>query len=304
MEPVLHHYALSSFSEKVRRVLGYKGLAWRSVEVPAWLPKPDFTPLTAGNRRVPALQLGADIYCDTSLVCDVLEALAPQPTLFPDADRERCRAHCAVLSNWAETALFRPIALVATGHAAARLPADFHRDRAALHGRPPPAPGAVAAAASRQLAEAHGQLARLDALLGDGRPYLLGPAPSLADFSACHGPWFWDHLEGADAPLSARLRAWLARLGQWGHGEVTELAPAAALALAREAAPTAVDGAVEAPFEYGMPVVVNPLDQRSPASGRLLRLDAGRIVLAHEDPRCGTVHVHFPRLGYTVKALA
>jgi glutathione S-transferase len=39
--PVLHHYKISPFSEKVRLVLGYKGLPWRSVNVPNILPKPD-----------------------------------------------------------------------------------------------------------------------------------------------------------------------------------------------------------------------------------------------------------------------
>ena len=31
---ILHHYAASPFSEKVRLVLGFKGLAWQSVTVP------------------------------------------------------------------------------------------------------------------------------------------------------------------------------------------------------------------------------------------------------------------------------
>ena len=37
---ILHHYATSPFSEKVRLVLGYKQLAWKSVIVPAIMPKP------------------------------------------------------------------------------------------------------------------------------------------------------------------------------------------------------------------------------------------------------------------------
>ena len=38
---ILHHYATSPFSEKVRLVLGLKKMAWRSVTVPVMLPKPD-----------------------------------------------------------------------------------------------------------------------------------------------------------------------------------------------------------------------------------------------------------------------
>ncbi|MGZ5252095.1 MAG: glutathione S-transferase N-terminal domain-containing protein, partial [Caldimonas sp.] len=40
-EIVLHHYPTSPFSEKVRLVLGMKGMHWRSVVVPVILPKPD-----------------------------------------------------------------------------------------------------------------------------------------------------------------------------------------------------------------------------------------------------------------------
>ena len=35
-EIILHHYASSPYSEKVRLTLGLKGLAWRGVEQPTW----------------------------------------------------------------------------------------------------------------------------------------------------------------------------------------------------------------------------------------------------------------------------
>ena len=76
---ILHHYPTSPFSEKIRLVLGYKKLAWKSVIIPAIMPKPDVVALTGGYRRTPFMQIGADIYCDTALMCRVIDALAPQP---------------------------------------------------------------------------------------------------------------------------------------------------------------------------------------------------------------------------------
>ncbi|MBP7668694.1 MAG: glutathione S-transferase N-terminal domain-containing protein, partial [Burkholderiaceae bacterium] len=58
-ELILHHYTMSPFAEKVRLILGHKGLAWRSVHIPPVMPKPDVTALTGGYRKTPVLQIGA-----------------------------------------------------------------------------------------------------------------------------------------------------------------------------------------------------------------------------------------------------
>ena len=50
-ELILHHYDLSPFAEKIRLALGLKGLAWRSVQAPMVMPKPDLIELTGGYRR-------------------------------------------------------------------------------------------------------------------------------------------------------------------------------------------------------------------------------------------------------------
>ena len=45
---ILHHYPTSPFAEKIRVVLGYKKLAWKSVIIPMIMPKPDMVALTGG----------------------------------------------------------------------------------------------------------------------------------------------------------------------------------------------------------------------------------------------------------------
>ena len=59
---ILHNYASSPFSEKIRLVLGSKKLPWKSVHIPPIMPKPEVVALTGGYRRTPVLQVGADIY--------------------------------------------------------------------------------------------------------------------------------------------------------------------------------------------------------------------------------------------------
>ena len=91
-EMILHHYSLSTFSEKVRVALGLKGLADRSVDIPPAPPRPRLAPLTGGYRRVPVLQVGADIFCDTNIT---LPALYRAYASRADAVSGRLRRHCA-----------------------------------------------------------------------------------------------------------------------------------------------------------------------------------------------------------------
>src|SRR3954467_11551808 len=99
---ILHHFDNSPFSEKIRLILGFKQLAWRSVEVPRLLPKPDVVALTGGYRRTPFLQLGADIYCDTALMARVINGLAPQPPLYPTS----AGGLQHLIAQWADSTLF------------------------------------------------------------------------------------------------------------------------------------------------------------------------------------------------------
>jgi len=99
---ILHHYATSPFSEKVRLILGAKQLPWKPVFIPPIMPKPDVEVLTGGYRKTPFLQIGADIYCDSALIADVLEHLQPAPTLYPEPEKGMSR----ILAQWADTTLF------------------------------------------------------------------------------------------------------------------------------------------------------------------------------------------------------
>ncbi|MBM4192074.1 MAG: hypothetical protein FJ196_03305 [Gammaproteobacteria bacterium] len=81
-DPILNHHDPSPFGEKIRLALGLKDLAWRSVQVSMVMPRPELCVLTGGYRKIPVLQFGADVYCDTRLIVRELERRHPQPTLF------------------------------------------------------------------------------------------------------------------------------------------------------------------------------------------------------------------------------
>ena len=297
---ILHHYDFSNFAEKARLMLGFKRLAWRSVEQPPILPKPLLVPLTGGYRRIPVLQDGADIFCDTRLIARELERRVPEPTLFPAGTR----GHAEAIAWWAEHQFMRPVALFVSGINAEHMPAGLHEDRARLHGLPPPSLEAVAKAAERNRHLVRPQLAWLADMLADGRPYLLGEVPCLADFAAYHVVWFFRgrHIDcRAELAPFPRLLAWRDRLAAIGHGARREMSPDEALAIARAAQPAAPPPSQpqDGDPRPGDRARVRPADNaRDWVEGTVNFIDAAEIALARHEPGLGEICVHFPRLGY------
>lgn len=301
-EIILHQYPASPFSEKIRRILAYKAVPWRAVAVPRMVPKPDLMPLTGGYRRTPVMQVGAQVYCDTALIAQELERRFPQPTLFPDG----CRGAARLLAWQFDRGFFVTAVGVVFATNEGKLPAEFVADRVKF------APGVIdperfARNGPHLLAEAHGMLALLEDAL-DGRPFLLGDRPSLADFSAFHVSWF---LRGrAAAPFSLesypRLRAWLGRIEAFPAPAVTETSAEEALDIARAATVEVVpqvDPADPCALPPLTPVTVVPDDMGfDPVRGDLVGLDAERITVRRSDPRAGELLVHFPRRGFRVAA--
>ncbi len=302
---ILHHYDFSNYSEKVRLALGYKGLAWRSVTIPPVAPKPDLTPLTGGYRRTPVLQVGADIYCDTSLIVRELERRFPAPTLFPAA----LSAAADAIVYWAENRFFRPVSLYVSGSNIDHLPPSLQTDRALMRGLPPPDAATVQRAARRNAPLVRAQIPQIEAMLADGRAWIAGPAPTAADLAVYHALWFITARTALLAHELApypRIAAWMGRVRGFGHGTSTPLDASEALRIAAAATPETARPSQ--PFAedppLGSAVRIRADDYgRDPVEGTLVLIDAGEIALRRDDEQTGKTVVHFPRLGYDLRPL-
>ena len=307
-EIILHHYPESPFAEKIRAILGFKRLSYRSVLVPMMLPKPDVIALTGGYRRTPILQIGSDIYCDTALIADVLERIRPEPTLYP-------RAHVAsarILAAWADQHWF------AAGVGFAMQPEGFnsmferytpeHRaafieDRKAFRkGAPRMAPHVATAVLSQHLAQIERQFS-------DGRLFLLGSDATLADFSFFHPLWFVERATAVAGFLSAYSRTvqWMHRIAAIGHGTPIPLSSAEAIEIARVGVPAPLRTEARqapGPCPMGARVTVAPTDYGiDPVGGELVAEYTNEWIVKRTDPRAGTVYVHFPRAGYQIESV-
>jgi glutathione S-transferase len=304
-ELILHHYDFSNYSEKVRLALGYKGLAWRSVIIPPIAPKPDLAPLTGGYRRTPVLQIGSDIYCDTTLIVRELERRFPAPTLFPPA----LSASADAIAYWAENRLFRPISLYVSGSNMEHLPDGLQADRSLMRGLPPPSAETMARAVRRNAPLVRVQIQRIEAMFDDGRNWIAGDVVTVADLAVYHALWFFtartELLRPEIAPF-ARINEWMERVRAFGHGEPAPCDAKDALDTAKNTAPEAPrpsHGFDEDP-ELGAMVRVRSDDYgRDPVEGELIFIDHSEIAVSRDDPRVGTVAVHFPRLGYDLRSM-
>lgn len=300
--PILHHYNESPYAEKARLMLGHKGLAWRSVKVPRIAPKPDLLALTGGYRKVPVLQVGADVYCDTRLIAEVLDSLQAEPSL-----RARAGHFDEIVANWVDTLLFGRAVGYTFGALADLLPDALLEDRAALRGAPLDRE-ALKRALPLATQELQAHITWLDTALRSPSSFVNGETPGNGDFTLYATLWF---LANGRFDFSAypAVQGWMTRMIAIGHGQRQDISAEEALVEAAAALPaplpTAHHDSDATGLSLGQTVQVTPeqLGHGTSVTGELVSLLPHRLTLRLRSERCGEVHVHFPRTGYRVKAV-
>jgi len=144
--------------------------------------------LTGGYLKTPFLQVGADIYCDTALIADVLEHVQPEPALYPPPLKGVSR----VFAQWADSTLFwASMAYNLSPRGAAEMFAGappeaaraFAEDRKAMS-------GGMTRLRPGDAASAYRSYLRRIAHMAEEHDFLFGAAPCTADFAAYHPLWF------------------------------------------------------------------------------------------------------------------
>lgn len=305
---ILHHYPNSPFSEKIRLIFGAKKLAWKSVLIPAIMPKPDVIALTGGYRKTPILQIGADIYCDSALIAKKIDELAPTPSLYP----VKQAVSVLSVSQWVDTFffgvavahVFKPANLAHMFGNAPEVLEAFTKDRAAMRTN----------ATTRRISslEALGVaqtfLSQLERQFASGARFAVGDELSVADFSIYHCLWFMRRAPTAAKLLEpyANVNSWMARIADYGHGVSAEIESTEAVRIAQHAKPQSFAQPKDAgDIRVGDPVEVLPVDYGiDPTPGNLVTCSDDEIVIRRIDARATDVFVHFPRLQYELRKAA
>lgn len=307
----LHHYPASLFSEKVRSLLGYLELPWNSVLINNIMPRPNLMELSGGYRKTPIMQDGANVICDTKLICFHLAARAGNTSLYkPGFAATR-------FAEWCDSTLFRTVVALCFAPKATAVIAEqlgsadmnaFIADRAKL------TDGAAMTTLSAELAEAsfvHYLRELEDSLAGESKGrFLFGDTPSIADFSLYHCLWF-----AAQNPVVAslfdgfdRVKEYIQPFIEWGQIEGTPATSETALERGTQAEPELFPYGEHLPLvgagegiSMGDMVTVTPDDYgKVPVVGELLHVSDIVIVVRRTDPVAGAINAYFPRTGFEV----
>ena len=306
--PILHHYAFSPFAEKVRTVFGFKGIGWRSVDIPGLPPRPLLSPLTGGYRRVPVMQIGADIYCDTNLILPTLERLFPgTASLYPANAEGSTRGLAEGLGFAWERQMWIPTIGVLVHYIGEHISPEFIQDRKEGYLGIDISQAAMAPQLKQHVQFLRAQYAWLCSVLKE-RAYLFGDALSAADLACWQTTWLLrkncppavDRLLGL-----AALVDWYDRISAVGHGLSEVMTSEEAFEEARAATPVPVTHLhAETDSDQLKPgcwVTVTPDDNaRVPVAGELVAADGDEVVVRLRDPQAGELNVHFPRIGFEV----
>ena len=222
-EMLLYDHSDSPFCLKARICLQVKGVPFRRVTVT--LGRQAELRRLSPLGKVPVLVHGEDVVADSSRIARHLEALHPEPGLIPSG--REARAYTLLLEEWSDEALYfvvgafkwlnpenRTAALANTVTEVTRGPlrplvghwlARRMRRRYAAWGYDATALGEL----TSRMRENLGVLAALV----EGKPYLLGRAPTLADVAVfAQLDWMRRYAEGRLLDEVPDVGEWLARL--------------------------------------------------------------------------------------------
>ncbi|HWJ39965.1 MAG TPA: glutathione S-transferase family protein, partial [Candidatus Limnocylindrales bacterium] len=258
-------------------------------------------PLTGGYRRIPVLQIGADVWCDTGIVIRKIDELKPEPTIYPGG----LTAAADTMNQWADRRMFWSTTPVIFEKLAAVVPKEFIEDRSKMM------KGANFGEIARSAPDSRNQLRAfleiLDRQLASS-PFLLGDSFSLADAACFHPVWFL-RAEPTAFGLAQKfphLMRWFERIDAMGYGDVRPMDPDEALKVAKDSDPAAtedIDSHDPNELKAGTRVSVTPDDYGfDPVTGRVVVSTIHEIAIERDVPELGKIVNHFPKIGFRIAA--
>ncbi|KZV98115.1 hypothetical protein EXIGLDRAFT_641688 [Exidia glandulosa HHB12029] len=331
-EVIVYRYDGSPFATKVENILALRNIPYSRVNVPVVPPRSALLELGIPYRRIPVVAIGNDVYCDTYMITTALERAFPpsqkHPSIF-SVRKDGAKSDAVLQARYSQT--YAESQLFSFGKDTlpwTKVPLALAQDRfgTMVGGAPPPASYFEKLEARAPIARS-GVTTHLDYLeeqLSDGREWLFDTVSASYADAATHMPLAWMRTfktmrEVFDKNLFPNVIAWLDRFDallkeQKKTTKFTNIEASEALQrVGGSKLKLNVDSLIgfdeteakRLSLTRGMHVDVTPSDTaKVPTSGKLVGLNRREIVVQVESSKGATLAVHFPRLGYVVRAHA
>jgi len=95
----------------------------------------------------------------------------------------------------------------------------------------------------------------------------------------------------------------MSHMQAFGHGGRREISAQQAMDIAKQATPRSIPAEHRKDRQVGHMMQIAPADYlQTQTTGRLVGVTPAAWILAREEDEVGTVHLHFPKAGFTLKA--
>ncbi|PCJ45159.1 MAG: glutathione S-transferase [Moraxellaceae bacterium] len=298
---ILHNYHMSPFSEKIRAMFGYTQIQWSSVRTKEMPPRPLLQPLTGGYRKIPVMQIGADVFCDTRTITTELASITNKPELALENCDEEIQdfVHKVDLEIFFACIIYassKDLRKKATENLSYMELARLVWDRLNM-GRTANVKISTGKAANRIVT---GHIESLQQKLQDD--FLYGQEPNIADFSAYHSLWFIrDLAKKTILKHYPSINTWMDRIKHFGNGQNVEMVGEEALLIAKNSDPRSITIEHQQDPLIGRTVSIAPNDYgQNPTKGQLVGATATQWIVSNNDKKTGLIHIHFPKYGFDV----
>lgn len=299
---ILHQIKRSAYSEKIRLMLDMSGLDWLRVDAPAHTNKREVQRILVDgySRRLPLLQVGADLYCDTdvithqlSLMSDIQsfskENLGNNQSLAIELEKDVFRVFLGsippaqLLKAYFKDYTFKDFSGFLIGRVQSFKGVDL-----------PTMPYKVA------LEKKEVYLKKFDEMLKNQMFLLDDNQPCIVDYSLYHHVWYQEINNNIHTiePYKNIMR-WFALMKSKRRALAKEVSGQEALLIAKESQPQAIPHRMLESKRLGQVVTLRPNDYAGqatlPVTGIVVGEDDHKIILKRESKETGIIHVHFPK---------
>ena len=303
---VLHHTAGSPYAEKIRLMLGYTNTNWYSLIAPSsTVNRPVQEKFVGGySRRIPIMQIGSDIYCDSYTITNKIAEITQMPELgtlgssnevkdfIENEGTERIEFFLNSLSKFdIIKAYFKNM--------------GFREFLIFIHGRYQASKNKNLDTLKKEEADKllENYINTLNNRLKQNRFLFSSDKPNLADFSAYHLIWWLKRIyQDPITDKQNNLKIWYQFMTKLRKQDGAQIAPETAYEIARNTKPLAVPDYMKKSDKIGKEINLLPNDfckgATLPIKGILVGENEFKYILKRETPETGIIHVHFPKLAY------